>query len=498
MDTETDETDYEVIIDLDDHDSNLAENPEDEMTLEDRYDALLSELNCAERLKTLATLQAIHARFPGRAQQLHQKLSNPARVTPLAETLKKYQEKQNRAMEKRQALQKEKAIKIQNLLARVEEVKSQKQILIDQKRSKMEERLQRAAENRSQILKVKVRKAHDEEEKLKEIAFIKSLEAQHKRLDFMESCREQEGRLQDLEQERIKRVEEKAAKEKEVEKRRLELEIQRQKRLEKMSETRREREKRVGKMQQQKEQMRQKLARDKARDREERLQALAAQQLATKEELQQKIQQKQQESARRHEENIEHIRQRALELAVPTNRTVDDNSKNQVLGQSSSKYCSDKSKEVVKSAKKRLKKIKQRMKLSAQEYLTELTPLPAHTKKESQIHKLLNMVVKGGGLIGIERPLGQMIRQIAKAQVADFQSMWLLDGLGVLSEVICKGMQENSGVSKKAVVLAVQLYRNACSSCPQIARHAMLGGSLLKLFDALLISLQVNIIVPLY
>ncbi|XP_063697590.1 S phase cyclin A-associated protein in the endoplasmic reticulum-like [Culicoides brevitarsis] len=497
VDTETDETDCETLDLMTTDDQCDANGNDEDMTLEDRYEAVLSDMSWVERLETLATLQAIHARHPGRAQQLHQKLSNPSRCLSLTETLKKYQAKQARALEKRQALQKDKAVKIQNLLARVEEVKNQKQQLIDEKRIRMESRLKRAAENRTQYLRDKIRKAHDEEEKLKEIAFIKSLEAQNKRIDFMESCREQEGRLQDLEQERIKRMEEKAAKEAAVEKRRQELEAQRQQRLEKMSETRREREKRVGKMQAQREQQRQHAARAKAKDRETRLQALQAQQIATTEELQRKILQKQQESARRHEENIEHIRQRALEMTIPIRSgeetTPQPGQRSSISGDGTkpgTKYCSDKSKELVKTARKRLKKIKQRMALAAADYLAEMQPLPAHVKKDSQVHKLLNMITKGGGPLGIERPLGQLLRQISKAEIADFQSMWLLDGLGTISNIIQKGMQDNSDISKRAVVLSVQLYRNSCSSCPQIARHAILGNTIVVLFDALLTSLQ--------
>lgn len=240
VDTETDETDCDVILGLEESEAGDYFYPsgDENMSLEMRYQSLLSDMTVGERDETLATLQAIVSRHPGRAQELHQKLSSPSRRRSLHETLKKYQVKQARAHDKREALNKEKSIKIQSLLARVEDVKAAKQQLIDDKRLRMEKRLQKAEDNRNQYLKDKVRKAHDEEEKLKEIAFIKSLERENKRLDFIESWKEQEGRLQDLEQERQKRVEEKAAKEAAVERRRLELELERKKKLEKMDETR--------------------------------------------------------------------------------------------------------------------------------------------------------------------------------------------------------------------------------------------------------------------
>lgn len=232
VDTETDETDCEAILcDLEDNESSENNDPEgrksiasfidDDMTLEMRYAPMLTDLTQLERAETLATLQELVARDPGRAQKLHLKLSSPSRRRSFHETLKKYQGKQSRAQEKRQALALLKAQKIQQLIQvsvvfgtlepsicnfssqqRVEIVKAAKSQLTESRRQKMQQKLQRATENRENYLKSKIKKAHDEEEKLKEIAFIKNIELQNKRLDLLESNKEQEGRLQDLEIER--------------------------------------------------------------------------------------------------------------------------------------------------------------------------------------------------------------------------------------------------------------------------------------------------------
>lgn len=94
--------------------------------------------------------------------------------------------------------------------------------------------------------------------------------------------------------------------------------------------------------------------------------------------------------------------------------------------------------------------------------------------------------------MGAERPIGQIIRIIEKSSVVDFHALWLLDGLGTLANVIEMGLQPNSDVSRVAVTKAVQLYRNSCSSCKQIAQHSILGGSFLVLIDALGFTLKVS------
>lgn len=119
---------------------------------------------------------------------------------------------------------------------------------------------------------------------------------------------------------------------------------------------RREREQRVGKVQEEKEKARLKLAKDKERDRNKRILALQQQQLQESEELQRKILQKQQEYQKRHEENIESIRQRACEMA--TQRYTDDNKP--MTEDDLRLEIAERSKEMVKSCKRKMKKLKEK------------------------------------------------------------------------------------------------------------------------------------------
>lgn len=129
---------------------------------------------------------------------------------------------------------------------------------------------------------------------------------------------------------------------------------------------------------------------------------------------------------------------------------------------------------------------------STQEYLAEIPALQTHHRRDSDVPKLMNALNKGGGPQGLERPLGQLLRIVTKAQPADFHCMLSMDTLGVVAGIIKEGSEANSDISRKAVIMAVQLYRNICSVCPQLTRHAILGNSICTLLDVLYTALQVS------
>uniref|UniRef100_A0A8D8UE84 S phase cyclin A-associated protein in the endoplasmic reticulum n=1 Tax=Cacopsylla melanoneura TaxID=428564 RepID=A0A8D8UE84_9HEMI len=268
-------------------------------------------ISWAERIKTLEQLEDIVGRHPGRAIELHQKLSQPLRTQTIPEMIKSFYSRQTKAEQKRDQLLKEKSCKLRELLNKVEEVKVAQNQLSSERREQIDIKLKKAEENRNCHLSNIRKKAHDEEEKGREIAFINELEAQNKRHEFMVQCQEQEDRLQGIVKERAIKQEKKAEKEAAVEERKKIIEAKRQEKLEKLKEKRRIKEERIGRELQEKEKVRLELAREKEMDRQERRQALNAAKLANVEELQKKIQTKLEESAKRHEMNIEQIKKKA-------------------------------------------------------------------------------------------------------------------------------------------------------------------------------------------
>lgn len=118
--------------------------------------------------------------------------------------------------------------------------------------------------------------------------------------------------------------------------------------------------------------------------------------------------------------------------------------------------------------------------------------LQSHHRRDSEVPKLMNLLSRGGGPHGHERPLTQLLRIVTKAQPADFHCMLSMDTLGVIARIVQEGSEANSEISRKAVIVAVQLYRNICSVCPQLTRHAIMGNSICTLLDVLYTALQVS------
>eukprot|EP00057_Strongylocentrotus_purpuratus_P011849 XP_011666323.1 PREDICTED: S phase cyclin A-associated protein in the endoplasmic reticulum [Strongylocentrotus purpuratus] len=256
------------------------------------------------------------ARTPGYALHMHEKLSSPSRKRTREESQKRHEERQRKAQSKREQLSEAKSTRLTVLHEKVEEVVEWKDELNRQKKKLLEEKQKRAEEKRLMQLQAVIRKAQDEEAKANEIAFINSLEAQNKKHDIMARHQGHEARYHDILEERQRKNEEKAAKEEAVQERRKALEGERIARLEAMKKYRREQEEKMNALKEQREQARESTVKEKAKEREQRLSALTAAQNAKEEEIQKKIQQKHDESQKRHNQQIEQKREKAIELST--------------------------------------------------------------------------------------------------------------------------------------------------------------------------------------
>ncbi|KAG0418407.1 hypothetical protein HPB47_004872, partial [Ixodes persulcatus] len=480
-------------------------------------------------------LEDLELRTPGRALQMHEKLSSASRKRPLSETLQRHQEKQAKAQEQRERIREEKAQRCRDLSKKVEEKKAQQEELQLQRRQILEKRLQRAAEKREMQLKNKVKRAHDEEEKVNEIAFINTLEAQNKRIDLMSKEKDHEARLQDIQGERQRKLEEKAAKEAAAEERRKVLEAERQAKLLEIKEKRKLKDEKVQQQQQEKEKLRQSLLKQKEREREQRLTALNAAQLATTEELQKKIQLKQEESARRHEENMEQIRLKAFELSVRKCSSNDDAAPRHVpyetkkicslcnvLESYNLKHIVDASadqldpsialdRERQKAHRKRCKKL--RHKMSARGRLYEKVfaerPKAVESKNKIRLAKALKEIGRclggqgqgpwDGALVsGLDRALGELERTLVVGSAADADALCHLGGFSSLMELlgcILKATAElPTVVPSRCLVRACVVLRIACEKSDANCSYLVLSNRVGVLLDIL--THRLNLSVP--
>ncbi|XP_061384653.1 S phase cyclin A-associated protein in the endoplasmic reticulum isoform X2 [Danaus plexippus] len=362
IDTETDDTETDAEILIEDPPQVLSENLGSlAASLEDQYETALAGMTWAERVDTLVVLEALVARDPGRAQQLHEKLSQGIkRRGSLQDALRRLQAKQARAERQRMEYQTERSKKIHQLLARVEEVKVAKNQLIEEKRMRMERRLQKAAENRDQHLKDIVRKAHDEEEKLREIAFIKQLEAENRRHEFLEQCRSHTTRLRGMRRDRLHKLEQKAAREAAVGARRQAIEAARKLHVENLMERRKERDARVEEMKGLKKQERDDAAREKAEGVKSRLSALAAAAELEADALRSRIRDKQDASQQRLESHLQAIREKATGPRPATISESQDQAEKEDL-ESKRIDQERKEREKQKAVKRKARKIKQKL-----------------------------------------------------------------------------------------------------------------------------------------
>lgn len=437
LDTETDDTETDAEILCDDAAAGPSQCTEvvSSLTasLEDQYETALAGMSWAERVDTLGALEALVARDPGRAQQLHAKLSQGIkRRGSLQDALRRLQAKQARAERQRIEYQTERARKIHQLLARVEEVKVAKNQLIEEKRLRMEKRLQKAAENRDQHLKDIVRKAHDEEEKLREIAFIKQLEAENRRHEFLDQCRSHTTRLRQMRRDRLSKLEQKAAREAAVGARRQALEEARRLHVETLVERRKERDARVEELKELKKQERDDAAREKAEGVKSRLSALAAAAELEADALRSRIRDKQDASQQRLESHLQAIREKATgPRQATTSESHDQTAKEEKEMEEEARRREQerKDREKQKAIKKKARKVKQKLLSTSKEIflidcstvdITKYSDLlrgnmhPLTTRTCKVVHQIQNMLAPLMDTDNNNKPNGYDVEEINK------------------------------------------------------------------------------------
>ncbi|KAL3320902.1 hypothetical protein Ciccas_000428 [Cichlidogyrus casuarinus] len=256
------------------------------------------------------TPSTIKSRVPGRTVDIHEKLLSRQKCPNSSR--KDLEAKQERADQLRKKHLGERTLKLQDLRRKVEQAQHQKRNLCSKRRSQLHSRLSAAEANRRAQLDRIVHKAHDEETKGREIAFIQSLEAEQKQHSIQQKHEESQARLLERDEKRRQRLEKKQELEEAAKLRRCQMETQRRAKLAL----------RIEKWKSQtdtaftKSAFLKQQAMEKKQYRMERIAFFEAQQKTNYEELRSKIEHKHLNSERRHQEQLREISKKAFQKSV--------------------------------------------------------------------------------------------------------------------------------------------------------------------------------------
>ncbi|XP_031548522.1 S phase cyclin A-associated protein in the endoplasmic reticulum-like [Actinia tenebrosa] len=447
-------------------------------------------------------------RPPGRAVAMHQKLSAPNRKRPLEERIRIHEEKQFKAQQKREKLLEERLQKLQMLSEKVEKVRDLQVELIQSRHLYLSEKQKRAEQLRMTMIKEKVRKARGEEAKVNEIAFINTLEAQNKKIEVMSRIQEHEARLQDLQEERQRKREEQQAKEAAAQERRRQLEAERLARLEEMQQRKLEQEAKYKKEKMEKEKAREEAAREKARDREMRIAARNEALQTAAEQLQIKIKQKQTDCTRRHEQQLEQVKEKAAGISRhPTQEEVPT-----VTPYETKKMCTLCNVEIVSEvylySHLRGKRHQQALALlesSGSKGLNEDKLLHRNRALFLGLQKIVKdlnryLQVQGSGpwpssrVSSLDRSVGELMR-ILEEKVDKF-TFCSLGGLSALSQVLSvvdiSGTKPSSTpvISNRVLCHVIHASTQACLDCQETSQYMVFTNKLASAIDLLAYQLR--------
>ena len=502
-------------------------------------------------------------RLPGRAIALHDKLSSPAR-TREPHTLKHCQEKQDKARERRMRFTEEKSSKLQSLHQKKQRQQELIDKLNEEMKEVIDQKLKKAEEKRSQHIEEIKKKAHKEEEKLREIAFINELQAQNNKWDINttiqhaeENCGE---RLAEIAEERAKKVEQREEREAKAEERRKAIEAEKLAHKTAIIEKRREREERIKEKEAAAVEQRKASAALRTKERLERLSTVKSAEQDKKEELQGKIQQKQEDAAKRHAEYLAEVRSKAWESSmlkcssdwnVPTitNFTVEKKCEvcnvfiksevhlashlrgkqhqEEIAKKADRKDLSEadmkdlnlkiivdapegetdpksvESKERLKNAKKKAKKIKSKLATKAADYLKSLPPPNKHLdspnrakigKSLREIEKLLTSQGKGAwpnsAVSSLERAFGEMSRAFEKNSAKDQDVFRALGGFDTIEKIYLMLSECGGGntcvIPMKSLVSAGKVLVKAVTNHQTNTEFMLMSNKLTLIVDILL------------